>query len=67
MDEQKKEAPKREPMLDHEDWLYVIAICFIGIGAGCHSIGAGLISVGVLLLCWPIMARLCAVRNEVTK
>lgn len=57
------EKPK-ESLLDHEDWLYIAAIVCIGGGAALLLPGAGLISVGVLLLGWPLMARFLAGGKE---
>lgn len=65
MDEsQDMKSAKKEPLLDREDWLYIAAIFLIGSGAALILPSAGLICVGVLLLWWPIMARLCAARRD---
>ncbi len=62
MSEPQQTKQKREPLLDHEDWLYIVATGCIGGGAGLLSLGAGFICVGVMLLGWPLMARLCVMR-----
>lgn len=60
MDKPQQPKKKREPLLDHEDWLYIGAIVCIGGGASLYAVGAGLVSTGLLLLCWPLMARICS-------
>lgn len=61
MDEQQQQtSQKTAPLLDHEDWLYVAAIVCMGAGASLFHVGAGLICVSLLLLGWPLMARLCS-------
>lgn len=63
MDDLQSKTQKPEPILDHEDWLYIAAMVCVGGGAAFFAIGAGLLCVGIMLAAWPFLARALAGRK----
>lgn len=61
------EPKQSEPMFDREDCLYLAGMGCIGGGAAWVYPPAGLVSLGVMLVGWPFVARALQIRNEVPK